>query len=88
MQVTIPGTMRHCRRLLAIKEYRITAGKPCCILDIALMKIRLTGSAGPKVAAHVATMFAGSRQVIGVDRTLSPMTSVVADITFVGNSRR
>ncbi len=88
MQVTIPGMMRHCRRLLAIKEYRITAGKPCCILDIALMKILLTGSAGPKVAARVATMLAGSHPEIGVDQAPSSMTFVVADITFVGNSRR
>ena len=52
------------------------------------MKIRLTGSAGPKVVARVATMLADSYQVIGVDRAPSAMTSVVAEITFVGNSRR
>ena len=48
------------------------------------MKIRLTGSARPKVVARVATMLANSYQVIGVDRAPSAMTSVVADITFVG----
>lgn len=47
------------------------------------MKILLTGSSGPKVAARVATMLAQTHEVIGVDMAPSPTTSIVADITRI-----
>lgn len=47
------------------------------------MKLLLTGSSGPKVAARVATYLAQSHEVIGVDIAPSPTTSIVADITSI-----
>ena len=47
------------------------------------MKILITGSSGPKVAAHVATILAQTHDVIGVDIAPSPTTSIVADITHI-----
>ena len=51
------------------------------------MKLLLTGSSGPKVASRVAAMLARAHDVIGLDKTPSPTTSIVADITRINNWR-
>ena len=51
------------------------------------MKILLTGSSGPKVAARLATIIAQTHEVIGVDMAPSPTTSIVADITGINDWR-
>lgn len=45
------------------------------------MKLLVTGSSGPKVAAHVAAYLAQTHAVIGVDVVPAPTTSIIADIT-------
>ena len=51
------------------------------------MKLLLTGSSGPKVASRVAAILAQSHDLIGVDKTPSPTTSIVADITRINSWR-
>ena len=51
------------------------------------MKLLLTGSSGPKVASRVAAVLAESHNVVGVDLAPSPTTSIVADITRIGDWR-
>ena len=46
------------------------------------MKLLLTGSSGPKVAATVATHLAQFHAVFGVDNASSPTTSLVADMAL------
>lgn len=47
------------------------------------MKILLTGSSGPKVAAQVATILSQQHEIIGLDLAPSPTTSIVADVTQI-----
>ena len=47
------------------------------------MKLLLTGSSGPEVAATVATHLAQFHAVFGVDKASSPTTSLVADMTLI-----
>lgn len=47
------------------------------------MRVLLTGSSGPKVAAQVATTLSQQHAIIGVDLVPSPTTSIVADITAI-----
>jgi len=47
------------------------------------MKILLTGSSGPKVAATVAARLAGEHDVVGFDLHPAPTTTHVADITRI-----
>ena len=51
------------------------------------MKLLVTGSSGPKVASRVAAILARYHDVIGVDMIASPTTSIVADITRIGDWR-
>ena len=51
------------------------------------MKILLTGSSGPKVAARVATIIAQTHEIVGLDRAPSPTTSIVADIIRINDWR-
>ena len=51
------------------------------------MKILVSGSSGPKVAARVAAMLAHTHEVIGVDMAPSTTTSIVADITRINDWR-
>ena len=47
------------------------------------MKLLVTGSSGPKVAAAVATHLAQFHAMFGVDTASSPTTSLVADMTLI-----
>ncbi|MEQ1516846.1 MAG: NAD(P)-dependent oxidoreductase [Usitatibacteraceae bacterium] len=47
------------------------------------MRILLTGSSGPKVAAQVVAILSRQHEIIGVDLTPAATTSIVADITQI-----
>lgn len=49
------------------------------------MRVLITGSSGPKVAATVARVLAGEHQVLGLDRVAAPTTTTVADITRIAD---
>ena len=51
------------------------------------MKLLLTGSSAPKVAARVADILAQAHTVVGVNRTPAPTTSIIADITRIDDWR-
>ena len=82
---------RHLAGVPAGKCHERRAGARVCqttgLRSESAMKILVSGSSGPKVAARVAAMLAHTHEVIGVDMAPSTTTSIVADITRINDWR-